>query len=257
MSPPGGPVVPEGGVVKRRADLVLVERGLFESRAKAQAAIAAGLVTAAGVRVAKSSDTLAEDVEIVASAAHPYVSRGGLKLAHALDAFTLPVDHRIALDLGASTGGFTDVLLRRGAARVYAVDAGRDQLHPSLRADRRVLSLEGTDGRALGAALVPEAVDIVVADVSFISLALVLPAALALAAPSADLVALLKPQFEVGRENVGRGGIVRNEALHAAVCDRLEALVASLGWRVRGVIPSPIEGGDGNREFLLVAERRS
>jgi 23S rRNA (cytidine1920-2'-O)/16S rRNA (cytidine1409-2'-O)-methyltransferase len=249
--------VPDGGVVKRRADLVLVERGFFESRAKAQAAIAAGLVTAGGVRVAKSSDTLAANAEIVASAAHPYVSRGGVKLAHALDAFTLPVEGRVALDLGASTGGFTDVLLRRGAARVYAVDAGRDQLHPSLRADPRVISLEGTDARALGPALVPEAIDIVVADVSFISLALVLPPALARAAPTADLVALLKPQFEVGRENVGRGGIVRSEALHADVCDRLAALVAGLGWRVRGVLPSPIEGGDGNREFLLVGERRS
>jgi 23S rRNA (cytidine1920-2'-O)/16S rRNA (cytidine1409-2'-O)-methyltransferase len=243
--------VPDGGVVKRRADLVLVERGFFESRAKAQAAIAAGLVTAGGVRVAKSSDTLAANAEIVASAAHPYVSRGGVKLAHALDAFTLSVEGRVALDLGASTGGFTDVLLRRGAARVYAVDAGRDQLHPSLRADPRVISLEGTDARALGPALVPEAIDIVVADVSFISLALVLPPALARAAPTADLVALLKPQFEVGRENVGRGGIVRSEALHADVCDRLAALVAGLGWRVRGVLPSPIEGGDGNREFLI------
>jgi len=242
--------------MKERADLLLVKRGLFESRAKAQAAIAAGLVTAAGVRVARPSDTLAEDSEIVASAPHPYVSRGGVKLARALDAFAVPVEGRVALDVGASTGGFTDVLVGRGARRVYAVDTGRDQLHPSLRADRRIVSLEGTDARALDGALVPDAVDIVVADVSFISLALVLPAALALAAPRADLVALLKPQFEVGRENVGRGGIVRSEALHEEVCARLTDFVAGLGWTVRGVIPSPIEGGDGNREFLLVAERR-
>jgi 23S rRNA (cytidine1920-2'-O)/16S rRNA (cytidine1409-2'-O)-methyltransferase len=256
MWPPGGRVVPDGGVVKRRADLVLVERGLFESRAKAQAAIAAGLVTAAGVRVAKPSDTLADDAEIVASAPHPYVSRGGVKLAHALDAFAVPVEGRIALDVGASTGGFTDVLVRRGARRVYAVDTGRGQLHPSLQADPRIVSLEGTDARALDRALVPEMIDIVVADVSFISLSLVLPAALALAAPRADLVALLKPQFEVGRENVGRGGIVRSEALHGEVCARSTDFVETLGWSVRGVTPSPIEGGDGNREFLLVAERR-
>jgi 23S rRNA (cytidine1920-2'-O)/16S rRNA (cytidine1409-2'-O)-methyltransferase len=256
MWPPGGRVVPEGGVVKRRADLILVERGLFESRAKAQAAIAAGLVTAAGIRVARPSDTLAEDAEIVASAPHPYVSRGGVKLAHALDAFAVPVEGRVALDVGASTGGFADVLVRRGARRVYAVDTGRGQLHPSLRGDPRIVSLEGTDARALDRALVPEAIDLVVADVSFISLALVLPAALALAAPSAELVALMKPQFEVGRENVGRGGIVRSEALHEEVCARLTDFVAGLGWSVRGVVPSPIEGGGGNREFLLVAERR-
>jgi 23S rRNA (cytidine1920-2'-O)/16S rRNA (cytidine1409-2'-O)-methyltransferase len=241
---------------KRRADLLLVERGLFESRAKAQAAIAAGLVTAAGTIVSRSSDLLPADVEIVATPPHPYVSRGGVKLAHALDAFAIPVEGRIALDVGASTGGFTQVLVRRGAVRVYAVDSGRGQLHRSLRGERRVVSLEETDARKLDATLVPEQIDLVVIDVSFISLSLVLPAALALAAPSADLVALVKPQFEVGPKGVGRGGIVRDATLHDEVCQRMAGFVGKLGFAVRGVIPSPIEGGDGNREFLLAAERR-
>ncbi len=241
--------------MRRRADVLLVERGHFGSRAKAQAAIAAGLVRADGRPVRKASETLAADAVIEAKAAFPFVSRGGVKLEHALETFAIAVEGRVALDVGASTGGFSDVLLRRNIARVYAVDVGRDQLHASLRGDARLVSLEGTDARQLDRRLVPEPVDLVVADVSFISLALVLPSALALAAPRADLAVLIKPQFEAGRERIGKGGVVRDEAVHAQVCDRIARLVAGLGWTVRGIVPSPIDGGDGNREFLLVAER--
>jgi 23S rRNA (cytidine1920-2'-O)/16S rRNA (cytidine1409-2'-O)-methyltransferase len=241
--------------MRKRADLMLVERGHFDSRAKAQAAITAGLVSADGKPVRKASETLAADARIEAEAAFPYVSRGGVKLAHALDVFAVPVEGRVALDVGASTGGFSDVLLRRGVAKVYAVDVGRDQLHPSLGGDSRLVSLEGLDARQLDRGTVPEAIDLVVADVSFISLALVLPSALALTGPRADLAVLIKPQFEAGRERVGKGGVVKDEAVHAEVCERIAALVTELGWQVRGIVPSPIEGGDGNREFLLVAER--
>ena len=241
--------------MRKRADLLLVERGHFDSRAKAQAAIAAGLVSADGKPVRKASETLEEDVAIEAQAAFPFVSRGGVKLAHVLDAFAVPVEGRVALDVGASTGGFSDVLLRRKVAKVYAVDVGRGQLHPSLRDDRRLISLEGLDARQLDRSLVPDAIDLVVADVSFISLALVLPAVLTLAGSRADLAVLIKPQFEAGRERVGKGGVVRDEAVHAEVCDRIASLVTDLGWKVRGIVPSPIDGGDGNREFLLAAER--
>lgn len=241
--------------MRKRADVLLVELGYFDSRAKAQAAIAAGLVTANGKHVRKASEALSSDAVVVAQAAFPFVSRGGVKLEHALDTFAIPVEGRVALDVGASTGGFSDVLLRRQVAKVYAVDVGRDQLHASLRGNARLVSLEGLDARQLDRAMVPEPVDLVVADVSFISLALVLPAALALAAPSADLAVLIKPQFEAGRERVGKGGVVKDEAVHAEVCERIAALVTELGWRVRGIVPSPIEGGDGNREFLLAAER--
>ena len=235
-----------------RADRLLVERGLFESRAKAQAAIAAGLVIADGVTVRKASDEIATDAAIDARAAHPYVSRGGVKLAAALDTFGFDPKRRIGLDVGASTGGFTQVLLQRGAARVYAVDVGRAQLHASLRERPGVVSLEQTDIRELKP-LKPEP-DLVVIDVSFISLKQVLPAALKLAASSAQLIALIKPQFEAGRERV-RKGVVRDAAVHVAVCDDIAAFVASLGWRVVGLTPSPITGGDGNAEFLLGAKR--
>jgi len=235
-----------------RADRLLVERGLFESRAKAQAAIAAGLVIADGVTVRKASDEIAIDAAIDARAAHPYVSRGGVKLAAALDTFGFDPKRRIGLDVGASTGGFTQVLLQRGAARVYAVDVGRAQLHASLRERPGVVSLEQTDIRELKP-LKPEP-DLVVIDVSFISLKQVLPAALKLAASSAQLIALIKPQFEAGRERV-RKGVVRDAAVHVAVCDDIAAFVASLGWRVVGLTPSPITGGDGNAEFLLGAKR--
>ncbi len=237
-----------------RADRLLVERGLFDSRAKARAAIEAGLVLANGAPVRKPSEEIPSDATINAAPAHPYVSRGGLKLAAALDHFGFDPPGRVCLDAGASTGGFTQVLLERGARRVYAVDVGTAQLHPSLRANPRVVSLEQTDIRKLDATQLAEPPSLIVADVSFISLKLVLPAALTLAAGRAELIALIKPQFEAGRAH-RKKGIVRDGAVHAAVCDDVAAMVAQLGWRVRGVIPSPIEGGDGNAEFLLGAAR--
>ena len=237
---------------RQRIDRLLVERGLFESRAKAQAAIEAGLVLADDVAVRKASEEIAVDADLRASAPHPYVSRGGLKLQAALDHFGFDPRGRICLDVGASTGGFTQVLLERGAKYVYAVDVGRAQLHHSLRARPEVISLEETDIRKFS--LPGEPPDLVVLDVSFISLKLVLPAALALAKLPAQLIALIKPQFEAGRANLKRG-IVRDVAVHAAVCEEISAFVAGLGWRVLGIIPSPIVGGDGNAEFLLGATK--
>jgi 23S rRNA (cytidine1920-2'-O)/16S rRNA (cytidine1409-2'-O)-methyltransferase len=237
-----------------RADRLLVERGLFESRAKAQAAIEAGLVSADGAPVRKSSDEIAADATIEASPAHPYVSRGGVKLAAALDRFGFDPKGRVCLDGGASTGGFTHVLLNRGARRVYAVDVGRGQLHDSLRARPEVVSLEEADIRGFSPARLPETPNLVTVDVSFISLKQVLPAALKLVAYRTQLVALIKPQFEAGAEATKKG-VVRDAAVHKAVCDDIAAFVASLGWRVVGVIPSPITGGDGNAEFLLGAVR--
>jgi 23S rRNA (cytidine1920-2'-O)/16S rRNA (cytidine1409-2'-O)-methyltransferase len=239
---------------RQRADLLLVERGLFESRAKAQAAIAAGLVTANGIAVGKASDAIAIDAVVQAMPEHPWVSRGGLKLAAALDHFRIDPKGRVCLDVGASTGGFTHVLLERGARRIYAVDVGRGQLHQSLRGRPEVVSLEETDIRMLSPALLPEPPDLVVADVSFISLKLVLPPALALAKASADLVALIKPQFEAGRAHLKKG-VVRDPQAHQAVCDDISAFVAGLGWKMLGVMPSPVTGGEGNREFLLGARR--
>ncbi|MFG1397221.1 TlyA family RNA methyltransferase [Roseixanthobacter pseudopolyaromaticivorans] len=239
-------------MARQRIDKLLVARGLFDSRARAQAAILAGQVHADGKQVAKPSDEVAEDAAIEAQDIHPFVSRGGLKLEAALDAFAIDPAGRVALDVGASTGGFTDVLLRRGARRVYAVDVGHDQFHARLRGHPDVVLLEGTDARSLDREKVPEPVDLVVIDVSFISLALVLPAALALAAPGARLAALVKPQFEAGPAHV-RKGIVRDAAIHAAVCARVRESVEALGWSVTGLIPSPITGGDGNHEFLIGA----
>lgn len=240
--------------LRQRADRLLVERGLFESRAKAQAAIEAGLVRANDSIVRKASDEIACDADLVATPAHPYVSRGGIKLAAALDHFGLDPDGRVCLDVGASTGGFTQVLRERGARRVAAVDVGHGQLHPSLRALPEIVSLEGVDIRNLEPAQIGEPPDLITIDVSFISLKLVLPAATALAAPKAQVVALIKPQFEAGPERV-RKGVVRDAAVQAAVCDEIEAFARALGWRVLDVIPSPIAGGDGNREFLLGASR--
>lgn len=242
-------------MTRLRADLLLVERGFFESRAKAREAIEAGLVSAGGKPVRKPSETLAEDAAIAAKAPHPWVSRAGLKLVAGLDAFGIDPAGRTCLDVGSSTGGFTQVLLARGAARVVAVDVGRDQLHPSLRADPRVVSREATDARDLRAADFEVAPSLLVCDASFISLRLVLPAALALAPPGAELVALVKPQFEAGRAAVGKGGIVRDPAVHARVCAEIAAFLESAGWHVRGPVPSPIEGGDGNREFLIAAHK--
>jgi 23S rRNA (cytidine1920-2'-O)/16S rRNA (cytidine1409-2'-O)-methyltransferase len=237
-----------------RADRLLVERGFFDSRAKAQAAIEAGLVQANGATVRKASEEVARNAAIEASPAHPYVSRGGVKLEAALDHFGIDPKGRACLDVGASTGGFTQVLIARGALRVYAVDVGKAQLHAALRGRPEIVSLEETDIRKLSASVFAEAPSLVTIDVSFISLKQVLPAVSALAAPAATLVALIKPQFEAGRERVKKG-VVRDAAVHQAVCDDIAAFIAALGWRVSGVIPSPIAGGDGNVEFLLGATR--
>jgi 23S rRNA (cytidine1920-2'-O)/16S rRNA (cytidine1409-2'-O)-methyltransferase len=241
-----------------RIDRLLVERGLFESRAKAQAAIAAGGVTANEIAVTKPSDEIDADAVLRAEPAHPFVSRGGVKLAAALDHFRFDPSFdpagRVGLDVGASTGGFSEVLLARGARRVYAVDVGRGQIHPSLRARPEIVAIEATDIRALDQAALAERPDFVVVDVSFISLKLVLPAALALVQTPAALLALIKPQFEAGRRAAKRG-IVRDPQIHAAVCDDIAASVASLGWRIAGTVPSPISGGDGNREFFIGARR--
>lgn len=239
---------------RQRIDRLLVERGLFESRARAQAAIAAGLVSADGLPVRRPSDEIAADAVLQARPEHPWVSRGGLKLVAALDAFAIDPAGHVCLDVGASTGGFTDVLLARGAQRVYAVDVGRAQLHPRMRERPEVIVLEETDIRALSAARMPEPPELIVIDVSFISLKLALPPALALAAPAARLVALIKPQFEAERRH-NKKGIVRDPTVHAAVCSDLSEFVRTHGWRILGVVPSPVTGGDGNREFLLGAAR--
>src|SRR5580700_1016949 len=237
---------------RMRIDRLLVERGLFESRAKAQAAIEAGLVVANETPVTKASLELPADAVLRAEPAHPYVSRGGVKLAAALDHFGFDPAGQICLDVGASTGGFTDALLARGAKRVYAVDVGRDQLHRKLRARAEVVAIENTDIRALpvGRLMPPPA--FVVIDVSFISLKLVLPPATALAQPPAWLIALIKPQFEAGRAHVKKG-IVRDPAIHAGVGEEVAHTAVALGWNVRGITASPILGRDGNREFLLAA----
>ncbi|BBF93757.1 TlyA family RNA methyltransferase [Blastochloris tepida] len=241
------------GKPRRRADVVLVERGLFDSRARARAAIEAGLVRADGVVLARPSDTIAPDAEIIAAAPHPWVSRGGVKLAHALDAFAIDPRGLVCLDLGASTGGFTDVLLARGAARVHAVDVGHGQLHPKIAADPRVVSHEGVDAREVTLERLGAPPALIVIDVAFIALTLVLPAATSVAGPGTRLAALIKPQFEAGRERVKKG-VVREPAIHAEVCDKVADAARALGWTVEGVIPSPIEGGDGNREFLMAAQ---
>jgi 23S rRNA (cytidine1920-2'-O)/16S rRNA (cytidine1409-2'-O)-methyltransferase len=238
---------------RRRLDQLLVERGLAESRSRAKALIEAGLVLADHRRADKPSQVLGEDVALeVTGRDHPWVSRGGVKLAAALDHFEIDPTGLVALDIGASTGGFTQVLLTRGAARVYAVDAGHDQLAASLRADPRVTVLERQNARALTGAEIPEPVALVTCDASFIGLETILPAPLALAAPGAWLVALIKPQFEVGPGRTGKGGVVRDPALHAETCARIEAWLGSQpGWRALGIIDSPVTGGDGNREFLI------
>ena len=240
---------------RKRADVVLVERGLFDSRAKARAAIEAGGVVVDGRTLAKASELVEEAAAIEAVAAHPYVGRGALKLSHALGLWPVLVEGRTVLDVGASTGGFTEVSLERGAARVYAVDVGRGQLHPKLAGDPRVVGLEGVDARNLTAAMIPVAPDLIVTDVSFIGLAKVLPAALRLATFGADLVALVKPQFEVGPDNVGKGGLVKDEAARAQALDDVVEFLRGSGWIVRATADSPITGGDGNHEYLLWAQR--
>lgn len=240
----------------KRADIFLVETGYAASRSEAQAAIKAGLVKVDGEVLDKPSRHVAPGAAVAYQKPHPFVSRGALKLAAALDRFRLSPDGRVALDIGASTGGFTEVLLAGGARKVYAIDVGHDQLHARLRRDPRVVAKDGLNARDLTAAEVPEAAGAIVADVSFIGLKLVLLPALALAAKEAWLVALVKPQFEVGRAGVGKGGIVRNEAARQAAVEEIVAfLTQQSGWTVLGTMDSPIAGGDGNREFLVAAQK--
>jgi len=240
--------------VKLRADQLLVSRGLAESRSRAQALIMAGAVFSGERKIAKAGDMLAEDAALeVRGKDHPWVSRGGIKLDHGLTYFGLDVAGAVALDVGSSTGGFTDVLLTRGAAKVFAVDVGTNQLAWKLRQDPRVVVLEQTNARHLDASIIPGPVDIVVCDASFIGLAKVLEAPLKLARPGAKLVALVKPQFEAGRAEVGKGGVVRDPAVHERVCAEAKGWVETQGWTVLGVTPSPITGPEGNVEFLLGA----
>lgn len=239
-----------------RLDKALLMRGLVPTRSRARDLIVRGAVSVAGAIELKPGALVAQDAPIVLSESSDYVSRGGLKLDAALDAFGFDPQGRAALDVGASTGGFTDVLLRRGARHVYAVDVGHAQLHPRLLSDARVTSLEKTDARSLTSQDIPLGVGAIVADVSFISLEKALPAALGFAETDCWLVALVKPQFEAGREAIGKRGIVREAAVRDAQADKIAAWIGSLpGWRVEGVIDSPIEGGSGNREFLLGALR--
>jgi len=239
-----------------RIDQLLVARGVFDSRARARAAIEAGRVRADGRVVAKPSEKVAEDAEIEAEAAHPWVGRGALKLAHALDLWPVAIEGRVVLDVGASTGGFTEVCLNRGAAQVFAVDVGTGQLHPSVAADPRVMNLEKTDARHLTTALITETPSLIVCDASFISLSKVLPAALALAEPEADLITLVKPQFEAdGPKAVGKKGVVKDPVAHAAAVAGVRDWLEESGWTVREVADSPITGGDGNVEFLLWAQK--
>ena len=236
-----------------RLDLLLVERGLFESRAKAVEAIVAGRVVIDDRTASKPSEMVDEAAAITASAAHPWVGRGALKLDHALALWPIGVDGRVVLDVGASTGGFTEVCLSRGARKVYAVDVGRGQLHARIEADPRIIDLQATDARKLDRGLIPDPIDLIVCDVSFIGLAKTLPAALALAGPDADLVALVKPQFEVGPARVGRGGVVKDEADRQSALQGVKDFLEAAGWTTQAIADSPIQGADGNHEFLLWA----
>ncbi|WP_267388069.1 TlyA family RNA methyltransferase [Sphingomonas sp. GC_Shp_3] len=237
---------------KIRADQLLVDRGLAESRARAQALIMAGLVFLGTRKIEKPGQAVADDAPLdVRGRDHPWVSRGGIKLAHALEHFALDVTGVVAIDVGSSTGGFTDVLLTNGAARVYAVDSGTNQLAWRLREDGRVVVHEKTSARILTAAHIPEAVDLIVCDASFIGLAKVLDVPLGFARAGARLVALIKPQFEAGRGEVGKGGVVRDPAIHARVCTEVAEWLSSKGWHVDGVVESPITGPEGNVEFLI------
>jgi 23S rRNA (cytidine1920-2'-O)/16S rRNA (cytidine1409-2'-O)-methyltransferase len=239
---------------KKRIDLLLVERGLFESRARARAAIEAGLVSANDKPVLKASETFSPDAALQAQPAHPFVSRGGVKLAGALEQYPITIEDHVCLDVGASTGGFTEVLLANGASVVFAIDVGHGQLHPSLHDHPKIVSMEATDIRSLEGKRLPARPDVVVIDVSFISLKAVLPAALALAAAPMHLLALIKPQFEATRKHSKRG-IVRDAAVHQEVCNEIAAFAASLGCTDIRVFPSPITGGDGNIEFFIGARR--
>ncbi|MCC2096572.1 MAG: TlyA family RNA methyltransferase [Hyphomicrobiales bacterium] len=239
---------------RKRADIVLVERGFFPSRAKAREAIEAGLVLVDGAVLRKPAELVAADADIAAEKPYPWVSRGGVKLAAALDAFRIDPAGQVCVDIGASTGGFCHVLLERGAGWVYGVDVGQGQLDPRLAGREGLVSMEQCDARTLTAERFLAPPHLAVFDVSFISLKLVFPAVLPLLAEDAAIVALIKPQFEAGREHVAKG-VVRDPAMHEAVCADIRAFLEAAGWRVAGLMPSPIEGGDGNREFLIAAMR--
>lgn len=246
-------------MTKKRLDHLLIDRGLVESRARAQALIMAGKVYSGEERLSKAGQMVKEDIALsIRGEDHPWVSRGGLKLVRAIEAFAIDPKGFVAIDVGASTGGFTDVLLTHGAARIYAVDVGHGQLAWKLRQNPAVVVLERTNARTLTAEQIPEPADIVVCDASFIGLELVLPAALSLTRPGAWAVALIKPQFEVGKGRVGKGGVVRDPALHEEVCTRIQNWFSSLpGWHVEGIVESPIKGPEGNIEFLIAARRLS
>lgn len=240
---------------KIRLDQLIVDRGLAESKTRAQALVMAGHVFVGDVKASKPGQQVADDAAVsVKGSDHPWVSRGGIKLAHALEEFGIDVTNMVAIDVGSSTGGFTDVLLTNGAARVYAIDSGTNQLAWKLRQDDRVIVHEQTSARILTEAHITEPVDLIVCDASFIGLAKVLERPLAFAKPYAQLLALIKPQFEAGREEVGKGGVVRNEAVHRRVCDEVKMWLVEKGWTVRGLTTSPITGPQGNVEFLIWAQ---
>jgi 23S rRNA (cytidine1920-2'-O)/16S rRNA (cytidine1409-2'-O)-methyltransferase len=241
---------------KTRLDQLIVDRGLAESKTRAQALVMAGHVFVGDVKGSKPGQQIAADAAItVKGSDHPWVSRGGIKLAHALDTFAIDVRDMVVIDVGSSTGGFTDVLLTNGAAKVYAVDSGTNQLAWKLRKDERVIVHEQTSARILTEAHIPEAVDLIVCDASFIGLAKVLERPLSFARPNAQLVALIKPQFEAGRDEVGKGGVVRDEAVHKRVCDEVSRWLEASGWEVLGLTTSPITGPQGNIEFLISARK--
>lgn len=241
---------------KIRLDQLIVDRALAESKTRAQALVMAGHVLVGDVKASKPGQQVSVDADVsVKGSDHPWVSRGGIKLAHALQEFGIDVAGVVAIDVGSSTGGFTDVLLTNGAVKVFAVDSGTNQLAWKLRQDERVIVHEQTSARILTEAHIPEAVDLIVCDASFIGLAKVLERPLTFAKPDAQLVALIKPQFEAGREEIGKGGVVRNEAVHKRVCDEVSAWLESSGWSVRGLTTSPITGPQGNVEFLIWAAK--
>jgi len=243
---------------KIRVDQLLVDRGLVESKAKAQALIMAGKVYSDTLRMDKPGHKVSVEIPLaVKGQDHPWVSRGGVKLAHGLEHFSINPEAMVCLDVGASTGGFTDVLLQNGAAKVYAVDVGHGQLAWKLREDERVVVLEKTNARHITPEQIPEPIDMIVCDASFIGLQTVLPASLGLAANGAYLIALIKPQFEVGKDQVGKGGVVREPELHQEVCDKIQNWISGLdGWDVLGIHPSPIKGPEGNVEFLIAARKQ-
>lgn len=241
---------------KIRLDQLIVDRNLADSKTRAQALVMAGLVFIGDVKAQKPGQQVAEDAPLhVKGSDHPWVSRGGIKLAHALEEFAINVTDAVAMDVGSSTGGFTDVLLTNGAARVYAVDSGTNQLAWKLRQDERVIVHEQTSARILTESHIPEPIDIIVCDASFISLAKVLETPLTFARTGSQIIALIKPQFEAGRGEVGKGGVVRDETIHARVCDEVQMWLVEKNWTVRRLTTSPITGPQGNVEFLIWAQK--